>query len=154
MPSGGIAASVKIRGLDHLKSKLQPDNIDDAIRPAFEASSVLVEGDAKRNVHRVTGKLEASIGHKITGSGFDTRSSIGPQPGFDKPRKYYKSQTGRWKKPRDGTSLGDPQHYARVEEQGYSKKGRTAHPYLVPALHKNRTEIIQKVREAFARVFR
>jgi len=152
VPSGGIAASVKIRGIDHVRGRLQPDNIDNAIRPAFEASAVLVEGDAKRAVHRVTGKLQGSLGHEVTGSGFNTQASIGPQPGLAQPRHYAKSQTGRWKKPRDGVNKGDAQVYGRYEEEG--TRYRPAHPFLVPALLKNGNRIVQIVSEAFARVFR
>jgi len=137
--------------MDSLRRKLDPGQFDDAIRPAFRAAAILVESDAKRGVHRITGKLQGSLGNVIEGSGFDTKARIGPQPGMGQPRKYSRSQTGRWKKPRDGTNRGDPRKYGQWEEEG--TRYRAGHPFLVPALLRNAGRIRGLVAEAIRRRF-
>ena len=144
-------ASVTIRGLDGLRRKLDPSQVDDALRPAFRAAAILVESDAKRGVHRVTGKLQGSLGHTIEGTGFDTRARVGPQPGLGQPRHYSRSQTGRWQKPRDGSNRGDPRTYGRYEELG--TRYRPGHPFLVPALNRNTDRIRALIGEAIRRRF-
>ena len=144
--------SVTIRGLDQLRRKLDPDGLDEALRPAFRDAGILVESEAKRGVHRVTGKLQGSLGSVVEGHGMGIRARIGPQPGMGQPRAYSAAQTGRWQKPRAGRNRGDPRVYGRFEELG--TRYRAGHPYLVPALTRNTSRIRALIGAAVMRRFR
>lgn len=128
--------SITIKGAAELSRALTDQGLlDDLLRPGFEKASVIVQGDAVRNVHKVTRKLAGSLGHVLEGRGANLQARIGPQPGLDQPRGYTESQTSRWKKPRRGVNRGDPRVYAEFEEQG--TRHRPGHPFLVPALTDN-----------------
>lgn len=134
-----VSLKVEVRGLDRLERMLGGDLVDDLLRPGFEKASVIVEGAAKGNVHRVTGKLQGSLGHFLDGRGSGLAAHIGPQPGLGQPRGYSASMTGRWRKPRKGTNRGDPTEYGQYEEQG--TRYREGHPFLEPALRDNLGQI-------------
>lgn len=135
--------------MDALTRSLSPVRVGDALRPAFERAAIIVESDAKRRVHRVTGKLQGSLGHKITGSGLGTVAHVGTQPGMGQPRHYSRSQTARWRKPRDGTNRGDPRDYGLYEELG--TRYREGHPFLVPSLEENTERIAGEIGAAIER---
>lgn len=127
---------VVIKGLDELRRDLgDPDLFDDALRPAFKKSGVVVEGSWKDKVHKVTRKYQGSLGHEVTGRGATLETRVGPQPGTGQPRGYTAAQTAHWKKPRKGKNTGDPQVYAIFEDQG--TKYRPGHPAAEPALAEN-----------------
>ena len=128
--------TVTIRGAAELARALgDGDLLDDLLRPGFEKASIVIEGSAKGRVHRVTGKLQGSLGHHLDGHGADLEARIGPQPGLGQPRRYSEAMTSRWKKPRAGINRGDPQDYAIHEEQG--TRSRPGHPFLEPSLTEN-----------------
>lgn len=131
---------VTVKGAAELAAKLSDgDLLDSLLRPGFTKAAVIVEGSAKTNVHRVTGKLQGSLGHKLQGRGASLEARIGPQPGLGQPRKYTESDTARWQKPRAGRNKGNPQEYAVFEEKG--TRYRPAHPFLEPAVDSNRGRI-------------
>lgn len=128
--------SVRVIGASALAAALTDGDLVDALlRPGFEQAAVIVEGAAKGNAHRVTGKLQGSLGQFIDGHGADIAAHIGPQPGLGQPRGYSASQTSRWKKPRQGRNTGDPTVYGLFEEKG--TRYREGHPFLEPALTDN-----------------
>lgn len=130
---------VRVNGLDKLERALGGDLLDDLLRPGFEKSSVVIEGAAKGNVHRVTGKLQQSVGHFLDGRGASLAAHVGPQPGLGQSRHYSEGMTSRWRKPRKGRNTGDPQQYAQYEERG--TRYRPGHPFLEPALTDNLGQI-------------
>lgn len=144
-------ASVTLRGFDELERRLGNIDADQPLREGFTRAAIIVEGDAKRNVHRITGKLQGSLGHVIEGRGFDLRARVGPQPDTS-PRRYSRSMTARWKRPRDGVNRGDPRRYARHEELG--TRHRPGHPFLIPALTSNVERIRRVIAAALERALR
>lgn len=149
--------SVSIRGLDRLLAQVKDGlGVETGFELGIRRSAIIVEADAKGNVHKITRKLHDSTGHDITGSGLDTEGVIGPRPGFGAPR---------------AGNRADPRDYARVEEEGFSgtqfvrahqRKGgtvrahtrrvnRAAHPWLVPALTDNVGRIEKTINDAIDR---
>lgn len=142
---------VVIRGARELASRIaDPGLLDALLRPGFEDAAIIVEGDAKTNAHRVTGKLQGSIGHYIEGHGASLAAHIGPQPGLGQPAAYTAAESSRWQKPRRGRNTGDPQVYARFEEEG--TRYREAHPFLEPALMDNRDRVDEAIAVGIERV--
>jgi hypothetical protein len=137
---------VEIKGARQLAAKLgDGDLIDRLLRPGFERAAVIVEGAATENAHRVTGKLQGSLGSFIDGHGASLEAHIGPQPGMGAPARYTKADTSHWKNPRDGVNRGDPTEYGRFEEGSPNE-----HPFLEPALNDNIGQIEDTI-EQFAR---
>lgn len=129
-----------------------PDLLDRILRPGFEDAAVIVLGDALSNVHRVTGKLQGSIGSEITGHGIGIEAHIGIMPGLDSPAGYTTADSGAWQRPRKGVNTGDPQVYAIYEEEG--TRYRPGHPFLGPALEDNRDRIDNAIEDAAAAAVR
>lgn len=128
---------IEVKGLNQIVTALQAGIGD--LSPGFEKAGAIVEAGWKRRVHTVTRKYQGSIGHRV--SGMSVR--IGPQPGYGSPRRYTRSQTGAWKKPRDGTNRGDPREYAVFEDQG--TRYRAGHPAAEPALRENLDEVVDAI---------
>jgi hypothetical protein len=142
--------SLRIEGLDELVRALGgQDMLDHALRPGFNRAGAIVEGAWKQKVHVVTRKYQSSIGYEVTGHGASIATHIGPRPGLGQPRHYSKSSTGRWRKPRDGVNRGDPQVYAKFEDQG--TRYRPGHPAAEPALAENADRIVDGIRDGFAK---
>lgn len=139
--------TITVRGAKELAAALSdPDLIDRVLRPGFRDAAVIVEGAARANVHRVTGKLQGALGHTIDGHGRNLEARIGPQPGRGQPAKYDTSSTSAWKRPRPGTNKGDPREYATYEEGG--TRYRPGHPFLEPALTENIDRIENAMQDA------
>ena len=127
---------IQIHGLQQLRHRLgDGDLIDRMLRPGFEQAAVIVEGAATDNVHRITGKLQRSLGYYLDGHGIGLEAHIGPQPGMSQPAGYTAGETSGWRTPRSGTNTGDPTEYGRYEEEG--TRYREGHPFLEPALTDN-----------------
>jgi len=142
---------VQIKGARELASKLGDGGlIDRILRPGFEQAAVIVEGAATENAHRVTGKLQGSLGYFIDGFGAGLEAHIGPQPGMGQPARYTKADTAHWKTPRNGVNTGDPTEYGRYEEEGTRYRG--GHPFLEPALDDNIGQIEDAIEQAARRV--
>lgn len=138
--------SVTIKGAKELARKLgDGDLLDRMLRPGFEQAAVIVEGAATDNAHRVTGKLQRSIGSYLDGHGVTLEAHIGPQPGMGAPAAYTKADTSHWKTPRNGVNTGDPQEYGRYEEEG--TRFHEPHPFLEPALDEN----VERIEDAIER---
>jgi len=129
------AIRVQIKGIEQLKAKLSGDLLDRALRPGFEKAGAIVEGAATDNAHRVTGKLQRSLGYYVDGHGAGIETHVGPQPGLTQSASYSVGDTSRWKQPRSGTNKGDPAEYGLYEEKG--TRYREGHPFLEPALDEN-----------------
>lgn len=145
--------SVTVKGAKELANALSdPDLLDRILRPGFDKAAVKVVSSAKADVHRVTQKLGGSIGsprdgvapYDMAGHGSSLSATIGIGPNRKQPANYTRSQTSRWKKPRDGTNTGDPQEYAFYEER--------RHPFLEPAVMDNLDAIERLIGEEADRV--
>lgn len=124
--------SVKVEGLDQIVRTLNrfPRELDGILRPALKAGGVVLFGEQRRTVHKVTRKLAQSIGMTEQGQGAKVEVIVGLQPGLGTSRGYTKSQTGRWKTPRDGVNRGDPQVYGKFEE--------ARHPFFIKSFVEKR----------------
>ena len=168
--------TVEIKGLEQLRKKAKDGfGVPRGVEVGIKQASVIVEGAAKRKVHKLSRKLADSTGHNITGQGLNTQGVVGPRPGFGGPRGYdvtlgsSKIQVGGFLFPASaggcaisGASQGtrpkkrrvhrvnksDPIVYGRYEEEG--TRYRTGHPWLVPSLHDNESRITNAVNRAVA----
>lgn len=130
------------------KALASGDLVDKTLRPGFEQAGTIVEGAATENAHRVTGKLQRSLGYYLEGKGANLEAHIGPQPGMGQPARYTKAETSHWKTPRDGVNKGDPQEYAQYEEGSPND-----HPFLEPALDDNLDRVERVIVDAWRKAF-
>lgn len=126
---------VKIEGLEPVLRTLRkyPQSLDGVLRPALKAGGVVLVGEQRRAVHKVTRKLAQAIGMTERGQGANVEVHVGLQPGLGTPRSYSESATSRWKKPRDGINRGDPQDYGKYEE--------ARHPFFLKTFVDKRAEV-------------
>jgi len=131
--------SVKVEGLDPIIRTLNrfPSELDNVLRPSLRAGGVVLFGEQRKAVHKVTRKLAQSIGMTEQGHGVGFEVHVGLQPGLGTPRGYSKSQTGRWQTPRDGVNRGDPRVYGKFEE--------ARHPFFLKTFVDKRPQVMSAV---------
>lgn len=123
-----------IDGLPALQRKLERMQNPIAYRAAMNKACRVVEADAKRNVHRVTGNLEASITHEVTVESGQIVGYVGSNLEY---APYEEFGTGIYAEKGNGRqnvpwSYTDPDTGERIWT-----KGNHPHPYLRPALNNN-----------------
>jgi hypothetical protein len=131
--------SVKVEGLEPILRTLRryPSELDHILRPALQAGGVVLVGEQRRSVHKVTRKLAQAVGMTEQGQGAHVEVHVGLQPGLGTPRGYSESATGRWKTPRKGVNKGDPQVYGKYEE--------ARHPFFIKSFVDKRSEVERAV---------
>lgn len=136
---------VTVVGGSPIKRALLSGSIgNEALRGGLTAGALIVQVQAKRDVHQVSGKLHDSTGVEITGSGWHTEAHIGPRPGYGGPRVSRSGPKGRAANPRRTVNRADPRDYARRYNLGFhgsDSRGRSydqePQRYLVEALQEN-----------------
>jgi len=109
--------------------------VEQKTRDALIKGGFLIETDAKREVRVRTGRLMGSISTNWTGSGRsrgEVQSPAKPEDGVGQPGGSTKEFV---------VVVGTNVEYAIPQEYGTSKM--SAHPYLRPALEKNKGKIKQ-----------
>jgi hypothetical protein len=146
-----VALSIDVVGADKLSagmSKAAASVLPSQTKLAMTASLLLIEGDARRNVKRDTGRLQNSITHRISGGGGNLTGEVGPsvryglyvERGRAPGRPPPVSAVAGWAR-RHGIS---PFLVARA----IGRKGVRAAPFLLPAYEKNKgriTDLFAKV---------
>lgn len=137
--------SLEIKGLQNLNAGLAslPAALLIAQRTAMEASTKLVEADAKANVPRRTGDLAASIHSQVGSFGVGLDGSVGTDSTYG---WFVEQGTGPHEiAPVTAQALlTDIGVFARVQHPGTSPA-----PYLAPALNNNRVQILEILRASF-----
>lgn len=125
---------------------------DRILRGSLMAGAVIVERQAKQDVHQVSGKLHDSTGTSMTGSGWNVAAHVGPRPGYGGPRTGRSGPKGRAQNPRRTVNRSDPRDYARRYQYGFHGSDRLGrhydqrpNRYLIEALRENRARISRAV---------
>lgn len=150
---------VRIENTAPLKRAMALDG-DHIMRGALTAGAVIVEAQAKHDVHQVSGKLHDATGITIEGSGWNTSAHIGPRPGYGGPRKSRSGAKGKSQNPKGTTNRSDPRAYARRYNMGfhgsdslgrhYDQQGQR---YLLEALRENKARITHAVQVRITQLF-
>lgn len=164
-----MTISVRIKGIDALKSRLAPGDIAAALRKGLLAGAAVVETAAKRGVHSpdnpfvgkagrdiATGKLQSSLGiGNIEGSGLGLSVRVGhPHGRAGLPGGTFSRSTDTGRRTRSGGIIpgrtggrrnkGDVTVYGKIEEK--------RHPFLEPAVRDNVDDIVSAIEEPITRV--
>jgi hypothetical protein len=147
-----MSFTVRIENTEGLERALRLDG-DRIMRGALTAGAVIVEAQAKRDVHQVSGKLHDSTGTTVDGHGWTTAAHIGPRPGYGGPRTSRSGPKGKAQNPTRRVNRSDPRDYARRYNLGFhgtDSLGRhydqRPNRYLIEALHENTMRIGQAVK--------
>jgi hypothetical protein len=140
-----VPITIDVVGADKLAAGLQKAatrTLPAETKTAMNASLLLVEADARRNVKRDTGRLQNSINGRITGSGGNLRGEVGPSVRYG----LYVERGRRPGRPPPAAALAG---WARrhgvspyVVARAIGRRGVRAAPFLIPAYEKNRARII------------
>jgi hypothetical protein len=143
---------VNVLNTGPLKRAMAEGVSGNVLRPAFTAGAVIVEAQAKRDVHQVSGKLHDSTGTEITGAGWNTEAHVGPRPGYGGPRTGRSGAKGLRQNPKRRVNRSDPRDYAARYQFGFhgdDSLGRHydqhGNRYLVEALLENEQRIVEAV---------
>jgi hypothetical protein len=142
--------TAELRGVERLQAGLRraPNTLQQASRQAMEASLLLVEADARRNVKQDTRRLAGSITHRVSGSGDNLTGRVGPSAAYG-----FWVEFGR--RPGKRPPVAALQGWARRHgvnayalARAIGRRGIKPAPFLVPAYQKNR----RRIEELFGRV--
>lgn len=141
-------SSIKIEGLEKLNEKLEKLANGENITQAIETACAVVERDAKTNAPSGdTGDLRRSISSRIENKDGEI---IGVVYSPLEYAPYVEFGTGLFAK--DGNGRKDvPWFYKDDKGNWHITSGMKPQPFLFPALNDNRDEIIQIIKEGFAK---
>ena len=141
---------LRIEGLERLQAGVAaaPATLASETRLAMVAGSLLIEGTARTLAGKDTGRNAGSITHKISGSGANLTSKIGPSTAY-----------GVWAERGRGPGRMPPiaavEGWARrkginpyVLARSIARKGTKPRPYMVPSFNQNRGAVVAR----FARI--
>lgn len=152
--------TVRIENTGPLMRALSMDG-DKIMRGGLTAGAVIVEHQAKQDVHQVSGKLHDSTGTTIEGSGWHLSAHIGPRPGYGGPRTSRSGPKGKSQNPTRKVNRSDPRKYARRYNLGFNgtdSLGRhynqRPNRYLVEALSENVDRIGRAIKARIEQMIR
>ena len=131
--------SVEIEGLDDVLNAFTDIADGQELRQAMGKACALVEGDARKKAPKGNGELRRSIESNVdeTASGI-----VGVVSTPLEYAPYVEFGTGLFAE--EGNGRQDvPWHYKDEKGEWHTTKGQKPHPYLRPALHDNRENILR-----------
>jgi len=148
-----VAIDVRLVGAPELAAALGavPASLRAANVRAMNASLVLVEADARRNVVHDTRQLMNSITHRVTERGEVVTGTVGPTVAYG---LYVEQGTRPHWPPRAPLVAWARRHGIPVflVQRAIARRGTRARPFLVPALTKNHDKIVARFAAASAQV--
>lgn len=140
-----MTLSVRVTGTGPLKQALtEAKDGDKMLRSGITAGALIVQNQARRDVHQVSGKLHDSTGTTVTGSGWHIEAHIGPRPGFGGPRVSASGAKGLRNNPTRRVNKSDPRDYAARYQYGFHgtdsrgrKYNQSPNRYLIEAVTEN-----------------
>lgn len=135
--------AVRIDGLEEVLDRL--DNVIDAegLEAALGRACALVERSAKQNAPKGTGELRRSITSKVENDGEGLVGKVFTPLEY---APYVEYGTGLFAEGGNGRK-DVPWNYRDDEGEWHTTSGMKPRPYLRPALHENREQIIRLLRE-------
>jgi HK97 gp10 family phage protein len=139
-----VALEIHVEGLAQIQQRLasSPQQLASETRSAMTAGLTLLEGAARRNAPRDTGRLQGSITHRIEGSGANLTGRVGPSV-----RYAYWVEHGRaaGRQPPIGAISGWASRHGIspfVLARAIGRRGTRPQPFLAPALAANRGRVV------------
>ena len=137
--------AIEFKGLDNLIDALDKIQNPEGIEQALKDCCMLVEAEARKKAPKKDGALRNSITSRIEGLSGIVFTPLEYAP-------YVEYGTGLFSEHPMGGRKDVPWIY-RDEKTGefHATSGRTAEPYMAPALNENREEIIRIIREGITK---
>lgn len=131
--------SVKIEGLDNVLDAISEMADGDELKKALGKACALVEGEAKKKAPKDNGELRRSIASKVDENSGDLVGVVYTPLEY---APYVEFGTGLFAE--DGNGRKDvPWCYEDDKGEWHSTRGQKPQPYLRPALHENKDNILR-----------
>lgn len=131
--------SVKIEGLDNVLDAISEMADGDELKKALGKACALVEGEAKKKAPKDIGDLRRSIESRVEDNGGDLVGVVSTPLEY---APYVEFGTGLFAE--DGNGRKDvPWCYEDDKGEWHSTRGQKPQPYLRPALHENKDNILR-----------
>jgi HK97 gp10 family phage protein len=131
--------SVKIEGLDGVLDAISDIADGDELKKALGKACALVEGEARKNAPKDNGELRRSIESKVEDNGGDLVGVVFTPLEY---APYVEFGTGLFAENGDGRK-DVPWCYQDEKGEWHSTRGQHPHPFLRPALHENRENVLR-----------
>lgn len=131
--------AVKIEGLDGVLDAISDMADPQELKRAMGQACALVEGEAKKKAPKGNGELRRSIESSVEDSGGEIVGVVSTPLEY---APYVEFGTGLFAE--EGNGRQDvPWNYKDEKGEWHSTRGQKPHPYLRPALHENRENILR-----------
>lgn len=131
--------SVEIEGLDSVLDVLTEMADAQELKKAMGKACAFVEGEAKKKAPKDNGELRRSIESSVNGSGGDIVGVVSTPLEY---APYVEFGTGLFAEDGDGRK-DVPWCYQDEKGEWHSTRGQKPKPFLRPALHENRENILR-----------
>lgn len=131
--------SIEIEGLDSVLDAFTEMADAQELRRAMGQACALVEGEAKKKAPKGNGELRRSIESRVEDTGGDLAGVVSTPLEY---APYVEFGTGLFAE--EGNGRQDvPWHYQDDKGEWHTTSGQKPQPYLRPALHENRENILR-----------
>jgi HK97 gp10 family phage protein len=131
--------SVKIEGLDNVLDAISDMADPQELKRALGKACALVEGEAKKKAPKDNGELRRSIESRVEENGGELVGVVSTPLEY---APYVEFGTGLFAE--DGNGRKDvPWCYQDEKGEWHSTRGQKPQPYLRPALHENKENILR-----------
>lgn len=130
--------SVKIEGLDGVMDAISDIADGGELKKALGKACALVEGEAKKNAPKGNGELRRSIESRVEENGGDLVGVVSTPLEY---APYVEYGTGLFAEESGRKDV--PWHYKDEKGEWHTTRGQKPQPYLRPALHENRENILR-----------
>lgn len=134
--------SIKIEGLDGVLDAITDMADPQELKRALGKACALVEGDAKKNAPKGNGELRRSIESRVEENGGDIVGVVSTPLEY---APYVEFGTGLFAENGDGRK-DVPWNYQDEKGEWHTTSGQKPQPYLRPALHDNRENILRIIK--------
>ena len=131
--------AAKIEGLDGVLDAISDIADGDELKKALGKACALVEGEARKNAPKGNGELRRSIESRVEDNGGDLVGVVSTPLEY---APYVEFGTGLFAENGDGRQ-DVPWCYKDEKGEWHSTRGQKPQPYLRPALHDNRENILR-----------
>ena len=131
--------SVKVEGLENVLDAISNMADEQALKQAMGQACALVEGEAKKKAPKGNGELRRSIESRVEVNGKDIVGVVSTPLEY---APYVEFGTGLFAE--EGNGRQDvPWRYQDEKGEWHTTRGQKPQPYLRPALHENRENILR-----------
>lgn len=135
-------AEIKLEGLDKVLMRLDKVVDEDNVTQALQKACLLVEGEARKKAPKGDGALRRSIESKVNAAGGNYVGVVFTPLEY---APYVEYGTGLFAE--SGGRQEVPWSYKDDEGNWHTTSGMKPQPYLRPALHENRENVLKILKE-------